>query len=194
MKYIFISISFLISFNAISVQYTVRECDYIQSQIDNIRSEMRSGYSVQRGEYLKEKERKLLNERRTYCRNPKKPEKPKLYSTKNKKTKQYAYSNTKPIKRKPTNKKKQSLKTQRENWKKSYYKPYKPTVMTSDLTSKQLKAKLKQKSDFQRKQDAWIKYYKPLKACKETNKNLSNFVACTEDKKLQKSEFDSTYK
>jgi len=126
-KYIFLSISLLISFDAISEQYTVKECDYVQSQIDNIRSEMRSGYSVQRGEYLKEKERKLLNERRTYCRNPKKPEKSKIYAPKYKKAKQYTYSNTKPIKRKSINKKKQSKKTQSENWKKSYYREWKPS-------------------------------------------------------------------
>jgi len=61
------------------------------------------------------------------------------------------------------------------------------------VTSKQAKLRYKQQTSFQQRQKAWSKYYKPIKECKDTKRNLSNFVACTEDKKKQKASFNQKH-
>lgn len=51
-----------------SVKVTKHSCSTVKKQMDNINSHMRRGYSVQQGEYLKERLRSLQKEQRQ-CKN-----------------------------------------------------------------------------------------------------------------------------
>ena len=69
---LFISIA-LISGSALAKeQLTIRECKNINKKLEEIRSEMRGGYNIQRGEYLKDKKKKLSDKKYYQCQKPKK--------------------------------------------------------------------------------------------------------------------------